>query len=235
MRIDEFYFKDLIGVIGISGPVGAGKTTTAEFIAKELPGNVVICALADALKEECRDALGYTVEEWATLLGNPETKEALRPLLQWWGTEYRRNPVLDGYQEYWFDSWMQGVFQEDLRLRRETGKGVSYVLVPDIRFPNEAEFIRKMGEFCVLLHIRGINQKRATSHEHVSENGVDVASYEPLIGNDQAKGLGELERIAKLFAQEYLYGIKVKTDSIQEHRRGKGETGEEAWSQEQDD
>lgn len=66
-------------------------------------------------------------------------------LLQWWGTDYRRNLCSDDY-------WINALHKKSVEFNEnETAKGKYgvVVIVPDTRFKNELHFIRSMkGVYC---------------------------------------------------------------------------------------
>lgn len=75
--------------------------------------------------------------EWVVLDENPEFNEQYplgkqRPLLQWWGTEYRRSIDTD----YWVRQLAQRIELEKPQI----------ALITDMRFPNEMAFVKQYGE-----------------------------------------------------------------------------------------
>lgn len=151
-------------IIGIIGHAQVGKDTAAEILKRV---GYVRIALADPLKREVLDAgLGYTAEQlWAS-----EKCYALRRLLQWWGTEYRRAQVHD---DYWLWRWNDWAF----RLTQSEGVNPSFhgFSIPDVRFVNEADFI--MSQRGTVLDITPNERSEAYRREnpkvaaHASEMG----------------------------------------------------------------
>ena len=88
-------------------------------------------AFADAIKQEVADATGFT-----TVFVN-DNKPRFRTILQWWGTEFRRDLC---HKNYWLDRLKEKVNQ----LHEGT-----VVFITDVRFTNEAELIRSMGGIIV--------------------------------------------------------------------------------------
>jgi hypothetical protein len=75
--------------------------------------------------------------DWVVLDENPEVNEQYplgkqRPLLQWWGTEYRRS--ID--ENYWVRQLAQRIELEKPQI----------ALISDMRFPNEMAFVKQYGE-----------------------------------------------------------------------------------------
>jgi hypothetical protein len=152
-------------IIGLTGSKGAGKDTAAAALAEQLGFRRV--AFADALYLEVADAFGVTVP----YLANRDTKETPLPelaidrctdprfikalrsaavdhgvpldtacprsprwILQRWGTEYRRQYCRD--DAYWLDQVQRAI---DANPERD-------FVVTDVRYLNEAQFIRRAGE-----------------------------------------------------------------------------------------
>lgn len=117
-------------ILGICGRKQSGKDATYDLIKEILqPNKVIRIAFADCLKEEVAKACGVTVEYIE------KHKEIFRPMLQWWGTEFRRNLHSD---TYWITKWVKKVIALD-----ETK--IYMVVVPDVRFINEANAIKEAG------------------------------------------------------------------------------------------
>ena len=131
-------------IIGISGKQGSGKSTLTELLLERLGPGWKRASLGDALKQEVSEVfnipldLMYTQEGKNTLVVIPRsvmdrypkvfkrTTYLVREVLQLWGTDVRRaeDPT------YW--------------TRRLTAGGEN-VIVDDIRFIDEAEFICSEG------------------------------------------------------------------------------------------
>lgn len=132
---------------GIMGAARSGKNTVASLVA-ESGARVRCIAFADALKDEVCAALGITRAELDV------DKERFRPILQWWGTEWRRaqNP------NYWLEKLAAALpWHEDVNL-----------FVPDVRFQNEAELIRNLGG--TLIRVDRPGGPVIHGMEHPSEN-----------------------------------------------------------------
>jgi hypothetical protein len=143
-------------VIGLTGPAGVGKDTVGMLLSS----NYNLYAFAKPLKQAL-SVLG--INEPAdraakeTLLGGKPF--SYRKAAQTLGTEWARN--LD--PDFW------------LNLAEEKTRHMRRVVFTDVRFDNEAEWVRKQGG--VIWHIHG----RATTvtgdaAKHASENAVEVKS-----------------------------------------------------------
>lgn len=113
-------------ILGITGNKKHGKSELATLIQKRLPCTVII-NFADAVKWEVAQACGVTVKHI------DENKDLFRPMLQWWGTDFRRGQNPD----YWIGQWL-------LKLKHKP-EGTRLVIAADVRFVNEAKAIRYLN------------------------------------------------------------------------------------------
>lgn len=141
--------------IAFVGPIGSGKTTTAAWYIKYF--HAVRLSFADPLKIEIADALADTPEQaWQYLLEmkDPVMKAQWRTIMQWWGTEFRRNRF---GENYWVDKAMEQV-KNDV-----TGQ---FWVSDDCRFMNEYEVLKKEGfKFARLLPEKEVPSSHASEDE----------------------------------------------------------------------
>lgn len=128
-------------LIGLTGLAGAGKDTVADFL-RETQGFVGM-AFADPLRAGLQAMFGLTPEQ----LNDRESKEAPidwlgaspRRLMQTLGTEWGRTFVAK-------DVWLRTAQQTLERFRRaEPCLHIEGVVVTDVRFRNEADWIVAQG------------------------------------------------------------------------------------------
>lgn len=101
--------------------------------------------------------------DWVVLDEKPEFNEQYplgkqRPLLQWWGTEYRRSIDPD----YWVRQLAQQVELEKPQI----------ALITDMRFPNEMAWVKQYGETVL------VSRPDLPPATHASETALDGASLE---------------------------------------------------------
>lgn len=137
--------------IGVSGPAGSGKDAVAEAInsvlnrisCKKLSGKKIqVMSFADPLKMVCNVALGLTEEDMYTQEGKKRMATLYphmtnREVLQKVGTECFRNT-------FGGDVWVTALMHQVIK------KKVDVVIVPDVRFDNEAAMVKEHG---VLINI----------------------------------------------------------------------------------
>jgi hypothetical protein len=149
-------------IIGIAGKMHSGKDTLCDIIRNECAVKTVRIAFADALKLEVARATGTTVD-YINI-----HKPQFRTVLQWWGSDFRRKDDVD----YWIKQTWQAIVNlpDDVQL----------VIIPDVRFKNEAEAIKKVGGLV-------FNIKRNTNMHstHISECDLnDYTQYDETIDNN---------------------------------------------------
>lgn len=134
-------------LIGITGQKRSGKDTVADMIIKQLAPKISIkIGFADALKEEVAKAVGKNRDFIEA------NKSHFRLILQGWGTDFRRE--MDG-KNYWINKLGAKI----LALEK-----VDMVIVPDVRFLNEAQFITDAGGIMI-----GVTRMDIIPDNHQSE------------------------------------------------------------------
>jgi hypothetical protein len=86
-----------------------------------------------------------------------KTAVTVRRILQWWGTEYRR----DQDPDYWTKAWGRKVEQLDLEHL--------HVLIDDVRFMNELNVVKEHGGLIVKIERPGFDG----ANNHASETSLD--------------------------------------------------------------
>ena len=156
--------KEYPRIIGVAGPARSGKDTVAEYIKSKLP-NYVVMSFAAPLKTMLSIGLNL---KYAQLYG--DQKEVVderygqtpRYIMQTLGTEWGRN-LIDP------DIW-----PKVLMAHAQSSK----LIIPDVRFENEARMVRSKG---VILHIKG---RGGVEGDHASEGGIKPLRHERIIPND---------------------------------------------------
>ncbi len=105
------------------------------------------------------------------------TAVTVRRILQWWGTEYRREQDPD----YWTKAWGRKVSEYDVEQM--------YLLVDDVRFMNELQVIKEHGGLIIKIDRPGFDG----ANNHASETSLDdYTDWDGKILNDGT--LQEFER-----------------------------------------
>jgi hypothetical protein len=156
-------------LIGITGKAGSGKSTLAQAIIdrSHTPGGVL--AFADAVRDVSQAIFGSRYESqeekaaldgwWAARIGTLGDRAPTgRVILQVIGTEMGRNVI---HRDIW-------LFVMERRLATlDPGRLATWVIA-DVRFDNEAEWIRARGGYVVEVS-RGLPP---SGDAHASEAGV---------------------------------------------------------------
>lgn len=155
-------------VIGITGKARAGKDTVAEILLEMFPGAAKY-AFADPLKEGLKVALGLSDEEVYGDLKDTMNElygKTNREMLQTFGTDWGRDMV---HKDIWI-----------LAATRKMPKGL--VIISDVRFENEAKFVRENGQ---LIHVlrKGLPEINGVKG-HASESGIELNPVDKVIFND---------------------------------------------------
>ncbi len=174
-------------VIGLVGRLKSGKDTFYQCVQAASRADTGVCkvhrlAFADALKEEVAQACGVSLADIN------EQKDVYRPMLQWWGTEFRRRLY---HEEY----WIHRLHEKLTELRYRTPPPVA-VFITDVRFPNEGDYVRRQGGQLVRI-VRPQTESNGAVAGHASEASMDAYPVDGTILNDGC--LGALEEVARQF------------------------------------
>lgn len=160
----------LPAVIGIAGRAGAGKDTAADFITERLP-LYEKASFADPLKAMLETGLGLNAAQlYGGDKGDIDARYECTPrhIMQTLGTEWGRELIHP-------DVWVRAM-AERVKGRR--------VVIADVRFPNEAAFVRERG---LLIHVVG---RGGIDGGHVSEVPVT-----PIPADITIRNLGSIEEL----------------------------------------
>ncbi len=175
-------------IVGISGKMGAGKDTLANWVSERLKeeGELepVVLSFASPLKKAC-----CAFFSWDEIVFNDRTlKEKTDPF---WGISPRQAAQLLGTEGF------RHLFGDDIHIRamEKTIDSLpnldrKLILIPDIRFDNEADFVRsKKG---VIIHLKSSDQHNLNdaTKAHASESGIREENGDVYLYNDKLKGLG---------------------------------------------
>jgi len=152
-------------IVGISAKKRRGKDTAAQVILDTLGSLAARVAFADLLKREIANGCSVTLKQIE------DNKDFFRPILQWWGTDLRRQ--FQNKPNYWIDTLDQYI--------DENCQGKKLVVIPDVRFPNEYDYVRARSGHM----LRIIRNMIDDSHSfHVSETALDHHEFDTVINNN---------------------------------------------------
>ena len=147
-------------LIGIAGKARSGKDTAANYLLEKLGADWYSASFADPMKEML-NVIGVDTGDGFKDLPVNQYGVSTRHMLQTLGTEWGRN-LIDS--NFWVD-----VFANM--------NAYQCVIVPDVRFENEAELIREFG---VLICIEG---RGGIEGGHISERKLQYDDRDIYIDN----------------------------------------------------
>lgn len=178
-------------LIGLMGKIGSGKTTVAQILVNNY--GFVKVSFADALKQMLVNAKIITYDE-AFVNKTPYAREMLQKI----GTDLIRNQI---DKDFW-------VKQTAILIDKLRKKGIDKIVIDDVRFPNEHQFV--INQDGIIVKVVDPNGNGLDNHE--SESYVDSLPHNFLISNDKNKGIPYLERqihdllkLAKIFSVKEIY------------------------------
>lgn len=178
-------------IIGLNGHAGVGKDTAADYL-QDRYSSVYIHAFADPLKEACAKMFGIDLEAFY----NPAAKEQLvnpwnvtpRMIAQFVGTELVREhmwKLLKGDTDNFWIRHMEAMLASQLFGRNERYDKDDIVIIPDVRFQNEYDWIMTNNGYVIHLTRPGYEGKIGIPG-HKSEAGIQFTQPERtyLVCND---------------------------------------------------
>jgi len=175
-------------LIGLTGRAGAGKDEAARavLLAVDLHGgNATVTSFADPLYQSVAAITGISVGRLRDRAFKEEAIDWLgkspRQLLQTLGTEWGRGMVHP-------DIWVRAT----MRLAQRDMDSGLWVVIPDVRFDNEARAIREVGGRVFRVIRPGAGCLSAEAAVHPSEAGIRDELVDAEIVND-----GDLDRLRK--------------------------------------
>lgn len=173
-----------MNLIGLVGKKGSGKDTVFNIIF-ELWNRRIIeyrpirLSFADALKQDLCTAFNCTMDD----INNNKNNDIIRKVLQAYGCARREEDP---------DYWIQRVHENLESHERCAKSGVKYLyIITDVRFFNEADYVRRMGGRLVKVS-RPVQGELGLLDTHISETELDKIACSQVIRNDGSLKLLEL-------------------------------------------
>lgn len=174
----------MIKIIGITGRARAGKDTVANILMEEIPCTMRY-ALADPIKDAMYGMLG--ANDLASKMHLMQTKEdeipwlghSPRAILQELGGTLRENLSTDFWIRF-LDRFIYEWKQTEEVLGNYEDMYPIYVVVPDVRYNNEAEYIKEKEG--IMIHV--VRPDTPDVRSHSSEQGVSKKYIDHHIDND---------------------------------------------------
>jgi len=192
----------MLPIIGITGLAGSGKDTLADMLISTGKNTGIRYSFADPVKKAASVMFGVELSRFYDRIIKESTHIfwgiSPRKMAQLVGTDMARNVFDD-------QIWIK---RAKIEIQNMPAKSpwLEFVAIPDVRFENEADFIRENGG--KLIHIRRPGQEVIKESDHESENGVKFKQGDVEFVNGST--LMELELLAKAF---YLHEIEKNANS----------------------
>ncbi len=163
--------------IAISGKMGTGKDYFVEnyikpFIENKLKETYIVISFADMIKVNLMVHHNIQLDE---LYGYKSSK--IRNLLQLEGTEKGRNVHGEDIWIRYVKAWSE-IFKS---------RGIKYIIIPDLRFKNELEFIKKNNGIIFRINAPNRNEKRLKNESSNYENYEKIKNHQSEIELDDFK------------------------------------------------
>lgn len=179
-------------VVTISGYAESGKDTVAQKLKEVLEQKgkrVIVAHYADLLKYICKQFFGW----------NGKKDDAGRTLLQHIGTDIVRNKN----SNFWVNMLWEilNMFEDEW----------DYCIIPDCRFPNEADCMKKTfnGKTVRVVRPNYKNHLTEEQRKHPSETSMDGYNFDYLVVNTSWDNLDrEIYRLARFI----MYGVTQNSD-----------------------
>jgi hypothetical protein len=166
--------------IGISGKLGSGKDTAAEYFVSHLDCPAQICRFADRLKQMTALLTSTPVDIQYTREGKqvvpPGFADSLGTLQQKLGMAMREYI----HRDVWVHAALSPYLSPDPSGSDTSGAAVA-VIVPDVRFKNEAQFLKEHGGILIRIEgdptgVRRSDSANADARDlnHISETDLDA-------------------------------------------------------------
>ena len=209
MKLDRFKGSGIL--IGISGKARSGKDTFAEMLAEELyktsKRHFVLMAYAQELKLRVQRDFDLRYEQ---LWGDEKEVEDTRYIKDdescWTGRE-----ILQAYGQFFRsinkNFWVENLFNTIYE------KEYSSVIITDIRHPNEADPINRLGGFVIQITSNREGIQDIHGKQHISETAMDnYKDFDLTVVND-----GTLEDLTKsaVDAADFILKLKKMSTEVQ--------------------
>lgn len=191
-------------LIGLCGRARSGKDTAANALINKHDFDRY--SFADPVKKSAQQMFGLSEEEtWLD-----ELKDEVN---DFWGITHRemfQKIGTEGAREVFFDDiWIRRASKEVID-RYGSFRANFKLVIPDVRFDNEADWIHAMGGS--LVHIERPDLKQIEHAKHASENSLDYSKADHVVSNDGT--IEELEsKMSKTLDAIGLQGILRVTEN----------------------
>ena len=172
-----------IDIIGICGRKFNGKDTVADYLVKHHGYTKV--SFGDPLKRSLQCIFGFTDEQlWGLEKEKLDSFWNITPreTMQYVGTECFRIKFGMAYPQIGDNIWVMAMNRQLMRMIND---GITKIVIPDVRFPNEEQLIRQFSGRM----FRIIRKNFTMPDTHASENALQNIVVDNVIINDTIEEL----------------------------------------------
>jgi hypothetical protein len=165
-------------IVGICGNKFHGKDTIADYLVKNYGYSKI--SFGDPIKYALKSIFHFTDEQ---LWGNQKEvvdeywKITPRETMQYVGTECFRECFGSRFPHIGEKIWLMSL-QQEMEIMIKNGK--NKIVIPDVRFPNEADLIRQLNGKL----IKVIRPALQSNDDHASEKFIQQISVDNIITNE---------------------------------------------------
>lgn len=171
-------------LIGLLGTKGSGKSTGANYLVSKF--GFIEKSFADCLKKICQELFLFSDDQ---LYGTQEQKETPDPrwfncsprsAMQFIGTDLLRNQmeqIMPGIGKNIFTHHFRIWYHEQIKNNPDIN-----VVISDVRFQNEVDFIHELGGIVIKIHRPDIES--SDNHQSEKEN-LTICNYDYHIENNK--------------------------------------------------
>lgn len=169
-----------ISIIGITGHKFNGKDTTADYIVSKY--GYTKLSFAAPMKEAAKIIFGLTDKQ---VYGDEKEvidsywKITPREILQTFGTDCFRDTFGNKFPHIGKQFWIMSAKRQ---LDKLIDSGIHKIVIADVRFPNEVDFIKSYGGK-IFKVTRDLNKQQLFS-SHSSEASIDTIVFDKLFHNN---------------------------------------------------
>lgn len=188
-------------LVGITGRAGSGKDTVGDILREKYTFATV--ALARPIQKIVCNLLGYGPEKWADREWREAENELYgcspRRMAQTLGTEWGRNAIKP---TLWLDLALHSLSDEDFE----------FVAFTDVRFANEANYIRQAGGHVIHVHRADLDAAPTVHRSHASEQGVGT----PATQDFHVNNFGTFEQLEEQVSQVVARILELQQDALEQ-------------------
>lgn len=165
-------------IIGFTGKKRSGKDSVSKVIQELHPDHVSVYSFADPLKKAVCNLFSIQITE--------ENKESPLPLWDNVSPRYLLQHTGDKVKELFPDLFIRSMHSNIQNEINKKQGNEHIILITDIRFNNEAEFVHSLGGFIIEINSDKRLNSSTTTDTHCSEKGIDQKHIDCVVYNNES-------------------------------------------------